>query len=147
MEFLDPGELREDELELVLVVRQPEVPPRGWVPGYVFEMRIDGQRVGAIHFRAGTTEILERYSGHIGYGVDPPFRGRRLASRSLRLLLPFIRRHGLATLWITCNPDNLASRRTCELVGAAFVEIVPLPPDNDQYLEGDREKCRYRLDL
>jgi tagatose 1,6-diphosphate aldolase len=33
------------------------------------------------------------------------------------------------------------------LAGAVFVEIVPLPPNNDQYLEGEREKCRYRIDL
>ena len=43
------------------------------------------------------------------------------------------RRHGLATVWITCNPDNRASRRTCELTGAQLVEIVDLPADNDKY--------------
>ena len=36
----------------------------------------------------------------------------------MRLLLPLARRHGLQTVWITCNPDNWASRRTCELAGA-----------------------------
>ena len=51
----------------------------------------------------------------------------------------------MTELWITCNPDNLASRRTCELAGAEFMGIVDLPPDSDMYLEGERQKCRYLL--
>jgi tagatose 1,6-diphosphate aldolase len=62
------------------------------------------------------------------------------------LLLPLARSHGLMTIWITCNPDNFASRRTCELAGATLVEIVDLPEDNDMYQRGERQKCRYRLD-
>lgn len=147
MEFLDPGELREDDLELVLVVRQPANPSKGYVPGYVFELRVGSATAGTIQFRAGSTHTLDMYSGHFGYGVEPAFRGHRYASRAVRLLLPFVRRHGLTTVWITSNPDNIASRRSCELAGGTFVEVVPLPEDNDQYIEGDREKCRYRLDL
>jgi predicted acetyltransferase len=52
----------------------------------------------------------------------------------------------LQTVWITCNPDNWASRRTCELAGAELVEIVDLPEDNDMYRKGKRRKCRYRLE-
>jgi tagatose 1,6-diphosphate aldolase len=51
----------------------------------------------------------------------------------------------LNELWITCNPENVASRRTCEFAGAEFVEIVDLPTNIDMYLEGERQKCRYRL--
>jgi tagatose 1,6-diphosphate aldolase len=61
--------------------------------------------------------------------------------------MPLARRHGLYALWITCNPENVASRRTCELTGAEFVEIVDLPPESDMYERGERRKCRYRLDL
>ncbi|MEL6440452.1 MAG: hypothetical protein AAFQ80_14485 [Cyanobacteria bacterium J06621_8] len=43
--------------------------------------------------------------------------------------------------------DDLASRRTCEILGGKLIEIIDLPPDNDQYLDGDLQKCRYRLDL
>ena len=79
--------------------------------------------------------------------MHPPHRGHRYAARSVRLLLPLARAHGFTTLWITCNPDNWPSRRTCELAGGTLVEIVDLPPDNDMYLEGERQKCRYRFDL
>jgi predicted acetyltransferase len=50
-------------------------------------------------------------------------------------------------LWITCNPENVASRRTCELVGGELVDIVDLPVDSDMYKEGARQKCRYRVKL
>ena len=87
------------------------------------------------------------YGGHIGYGVLPRYRGHRYAARACKLLFPLARRHGLNPLWITCNPDNIASRRTCELAGGKLVEIVDLPEDIDMYQAGERQKCRYRFDL
>jgi tagatose 1,6-diphosphate aldolase len=61
--------------------------------------------------------------------------------------MPLARRHGINPLWITCNPDNHASRRTCERLGATLVEIVPVPVGHTLYQRGEREKCRYRVDL
>jgi tagatose 1,6-diphosphate aldolase len=102
---------------------------------------------GGIGLRIGSNQKIEMYYGHLGYHVYPPARGRHYAERSVRLLLPLARRHGLTTLWITCNPDNLGSRRTCEHLGATLVSIVPVPEDDTLYARGDREKCRYRLNL
>jgi tagatose 1,6-diphosphate aldolase len=102
--------------------------------------------MGHINLRIGNSEKIF-YGGHIGYGVNEKFRGQHYAARSCRLLFPLAKHHGLTTIWITCNPDNMASRRTCELAGGKFVDIVDLPKGNDQYLRGDRQKCRYRFDL
>ena len=57
------------------------------------------------------------------------------------------RRHGLSVVWITCNPDNWPSRRTCERLGGTLVEIVKLPEDNDMYQAGEREKCRWAVPI
>jgi tagatose 1,6-diphosphate aldolase len=83
----------------------------------------------------------------VGYGVrarlpGPPFRGT--GAPVVAAIGPPAR---LSELWITCNPENVASRRTCEFAGAEFVEIVDLPPHVDMYREGERRKRRYRLDL
>ena len=147
--FLDPGRLVDGELELVLVRRDPGDDSWDWSPTYIFEMRhtIRGVRMGTISLRIGHTENLEKYAGHIGYYVSPPYRGHRYAARSCRLLLPLAKQHGINPVWITCNPDNLPSRRTCEIVGAVYVETVPVPRDHILYLQGDRYKCRYRVDL
>ncbi len=148
-EFHEPGKLVDGDLELVLIEKYPGDPAKNYVPAYKFRMTLAGQdqEIGRIEFRAADTEHIVVYGGHIGYGVVPEYRGHRYAARSCRLLLPLARTHGLKTLWITCNPDNLASRRTCELAGARLVEVVDLPEDTDMYQRGERQKCRYRLDL
>jgi predicted acetyltransferase len=148
-QFLDPGVLKDGELELVLVRNIPADPIKGWVAAYEFEMRVAGTAnpVGRVFFRAAKNRLLELYRGHIGYGVDARHRGRHFAGRAVRLLLPFFRRHGFSEIWITCNPENVASRRTCERIGATLVEIVVLPETEEMYARGDRRKCRYRVDL
>ncbi len=103
--------------------------------------------MGRLSLRIGHTEHIEKYAGHIGYSVDPPFRGRRLAARSCLLILPLARAHGINPLWITCNPDNVASRRTCEIIGSTLVETVPIPPSDPLYSWDTKWKCRYRVDL
>lgn len=145
--FIEPGRLVDGELELVVAQTTPGDPPRGWVPAYVFEMRVGGHKAGGLNLRVGNTRDLIMYGGHIGYGVDPDYRGHHYAERACRLLLPLAKAHGLNPLWITCSPDNAASRRTCERLGAELVEIVKLPKDCDMYKRGEREKCRYKIDL
>jgi tagatose 1,6-diphosphate aldolase len=148
-EFRDPGKLIDNDLELVLVEKYPGDPAINYVPAYKFRMSLVGQEeeIGHIELRVGNTNDIAMYGGHIAYGVEPDYRGRRYAARACRLLFPLARSHGLTELWITCNPDNIASRRTCELAGAKLVEIVDLPEDTDMYQEGERQKCRYRIDL
>jgi predicted acetyltransferase len=148
-QFRDPGLLRDRELSALLAAHNPADPTKGWVPSYDFDLRLEGfgETVGTIILRVGNTAAIELYGGHVAYSIDPKYRGRHYAERGVRLVLPLAQQHGLSTIWITCNPDNWPSRRTCERLGAELVEIVPLPPDNDMYSLGDREKCRYRLKL
>lgn len=133
--------------------RELPIMGRSRPPSYTFWMRLRDAPVdvpemaGTISLRIGETEDLRRYLGHVGYGVYPPARGRNLAERSTRLLLPLAKHHGLNELWITANPENIASRRTCERLGGTLVETVDLPIGHPLYLRGDRQKCRYRIDL
>ena len=147
--FDDVGVLRDRDLWLELRAREPENPARGWVPAYRFAMRLDGvdHAVGRLGFRVGTTHTIERYAGHLGYEVSPAYRGNRLAERSCRLILPLARRHGFHELWITCNPDNWPSRRTCERLGAELIDTVDVPRDSDVFAPGSERKCRYLLAL
>ena len=130
---------------------EPANPGRRRVPMYHFWMRLRPEfhvpvpMGGSITLRAATTPDIEMYYGHIGYGVYPPARGRRLAERACRLLLPLARHHGLNPLWITTDPENHPSRRTCERLGAELVEIVDVPVGHTLYQRGEKRKCRYRL--
>jgi predicted acetyltransferase len=134
--------------------RQPGDPEKGLVPAYHFWMRLRPESglpsvtiAGGINLRVAHTTNLEMYLGHIGYTVYPPARGRQYAARAVRLLLPLARRMGINPLWVTCNPENVASRRSCERAGGTFVDVVRLPADHPLYQRGERQKCRYRFDL
>ena len=130
---------------------------RTHVPAYHFWMRAapppstadqsTPRIAGGIALRIGDTPDLRWYIGHIGYNVYPFARGQHFAERAARLLLPLAKRHGLARVWITCNPENEPSLRTCQRLGAVYVDTVDLPRSHALYARGERQKCRYRLDL
>lgn len=160
--FHDTGVLVDGDLRLRLHGTLQGDARRGIVPEYIFDMvravepgGPDGPGgpdrpatvMGRLTLRIGHTEHIEKYAGHIGYSVDPPYRGRRLAARSCLLILPLARAHGINPLWITCNPENAASRRTCEIIGSTLVETVPIPPSDPLYRWDTKWKCRYRMDL
>jgi tagatose 1,6-diphosphate aldolase len=147
--FDDVGVLRDRDLWLELRAREPENSARGWVPAYRFAMRLDGvdHAVGRLGLRIGSNQTIQKYAGHIGYEVSPAFRGSHLAERSCRLVIPLARRHGFREIWITCNPDNWPSRRTCERLGAELIDIVDVPRDSELYAPGNERKCRYLLAL
>lgn len=145
--FYAPGVLAESELRLELRKTLLDAGGAETLPTYCFRLlhTADGAELGFINLRVGSGENLTLYRGHIGYGVESAFRGRGYAVRACRLLPPLARRHGLDPLWITCSPDNIASRKTCERLGARLVEIVIVPEDTEACRAGARVKCRYCL--
>ena len=147
--FYEPGRLQDGLLTLVLRRTYKGSRPLGLAPNYAFAMTHaeTGAHLGDIDLRLSNDHYITHYAGHIGYGVNRPYRGHHYAARACRLLLPLAKKHGLDPLWITCNPDNLASRKTCEALGATLEEIVSVPPGSDLFRRGEREKCRYRVDL
>lgn len=153
------AEVTRDQLEKYVrefpLGRHKPDPSKGLVPAYSFWMRlrpISGfeppvMMAGGLSLRIGHTENLESYLGHIGYTVYPPARGRHLAERAVRLILPLARRHGVDPVWITCNPDNFASRKTCARLGGILINTVPLPEGHPLFNRGERQKCRYLIDV
>jgi tagatose 1,6-diphosphate aldolase len=144
---LAPRPLREGELELLLRDVLDPATSRWGVQAYLFEIALRGARVGSLSLRIGATPNILLYAGHIGFSGEEAHRGQRLAERATRLVLPFARAAGLDALWLTCDPRNLASRRTIERLGAQFVEEIAIPPDYESHARGERAKRRYRLDL
>ena len=131
--FVTPPIMIDGDLELKLVKTFPSTPEKEWfVPVYTFAMvNTKTQDVmGDVDLRVGLTEKLKVFGGHLGYGVAEPYRGHRYATRSCRLLLPFIRQLDINPVVITCAPDNLPSVKTIEALGADListkdVEIEP----------------------
>ena len=126
--ILGPGYLGNKEIHLVLANLTRAVPEKGYLPAYFFQIRRcrDETLLGSCTLRVGETAAIA-YSGHIGYAIAPEHRGNRYAAKALSLLLPLGFRCGLRQIVITCQPDNLASRRTCLLAGGVFAGIVSVP--------------------
>lgn len=149
--FPDPSSLLLNDGTLNLVLKR-ELLGRAAidrVPAYLFEIQLAQTQtpIGEIDIRIGDTHYLRMYAGQVGYHINAPFRGQRYAARACQLIRELALLHSMPRLWITCNPDNLASRRTCELIGAQFIEEVRVPWATELFWRGDRRKCRYLWDL
>lgn len=139
--------LDDSDLRLHVIERLPAGNPIWGVPSIRFEPRLGDIGVGHLNLRISDAPRIHKFTGHIGYGIKPEWRGRRLAERACRLVLPIARAEGMRTVWITCNPDNIASIRTLENLGAVYVDTLDLTPDYAAWARGDRQKRRYRIDL
>lgn len=144
--FLETSFLEDEEIYLDLVKTTSTDPDKNWLPAYYFTIRLkSGEKIGYCDLRIGYNQNVY-YGGNIGYGVHTNFRGHHYAGKACRLLFLLAKKHGMDYLIITCDPDNIASRRTCEYVGGILQEIVDLPEENDMYQEGARQKCIYRFE-
>jgi tagatose 1,6-diphosphate aldolase len=143
--FFDPGSLVDGDLELVLASAEYRDTRRGVVPQYEFDLRKTGTTLtmGLIKLRILLTDELTLYGGNLSYDVDKDYRGHKYAARGCRLLFPLAKRHGLKSLLITCAPDNAASRRTCELIGAQYVDLIKVEIEPGKY----RPTCRFVVSL
>lgn len=146
--FLNTSFLVSDEIQLCLRKTVDGDREKGWLPAYHFSIcDKQGREMGVCDLRIGHN-LNTYYGGNIGYRVKEEYRGRHYAGKACLLLFELAKKHNMDHLIITCNPDNYASRRTCEYVGCRLVEIVRLPEDNSMRLEdGETEKCIYRIEL
>ena len=146
-EFLDTANLADSEITLRLEGIKP-IEERGGVPSYSFSIcdAASGDRMGHLSFRVGHNDNLY-YHGNIGYSVEPPYRGRHYAEKACRLAFRLARLHGMETLIITCDPDNAASRKTCEHLGAGLLEIADIPIGHYLHSAATPQKCIYLVHL
>jgi predicted acetyltransferase len=80
----------------------------------------DSEFVGYLALRHSLTPWLLEEGGHIGYAVRPSRRREGHASRALMLALGEAARLGLEQVLVTCDEDNLGSRRTIEIAGGRY---------------------------
>lgn len=76
--------------------------------------------VGFLALRHELNDWLLHEGGHIGYSVRPSRRREGIASRTLGLGLLRAGRRGLERVLLTCDEDNVGSRRTIESHGGVY---------------------------
>ena len=122
-------------------------PEKRFVPARHYDICLpDGTPVGKCCLRLGHNDKTY-VGGNIGYSVDEPYRGHRYAAKACALLFREAKERGMDHVFITCVPENAASRRTCELAGGRLVEKVAIPEDDEMYAQGKREVLVFRFDL
>ena len=114
----------------------------GEVYDYIIAPHGVRREAGRISLRMGESEFVY-YFGHIGYHVDPSFRGNHFAMRACELLRPLIEAAGKSSVVITCDPDNWASRKTCIRLGCELEREVDVPLRIQKRWLISERKCRY----
>lgn len=134
------------EIELYLSSAGFQEEGSGIRDGYTFDICLPGRKkpIGYISLRLGESPALY-YLGHIGYRIHQDFRGHSYAGKALRLLIPLMRKEKLLHPVITTNPNNPASRKTCEKLGCRLERIAPVPFEHREVCSGALYKCRYIL--
>jgi predicted acetyltransferase len=88
--------------------------PAGYVPSTTLWWMDGTEYLGRIAIRHRLTASLREVGGHIGYDVRPSARRRGHATAMLRAALPVARGLGIASALITCDVDNVGSRKVIE---------------------------------
>ncbi len=97
--------------------------PAGWVNGTYLWMVDDDTVVGRISLRHTLTPWLLELGGHIGYAVRPSARRRGYATAALGQMLPVAHALGIDPVLVTCDQDNVGSRKTIEANGGVLEDI------------------------
>jgi len=123
----DPAEEFEPYMRRVNAWSLGEGLPEGFVPNS-FLVGVVGERiVGRLSLRHELNEDLKAYNGHIGYAVIHSERRKGYATDMLKQSLVLCRELGIHRVLISCDTDNLASRRVIEKQGGVLERITELP--------------------
>jgi len=102
----------------------PHTPrPAGWVTGTFLWMVDDDTVVGRISLRHVLTPWLLEVGGHIGYAVRPSARRRGYATAGLGMMLGVAAEHGIDPVLVTCDEDNVGSRKVIEANGGVLEDV------------------------
>lgn len=98
-----------------------------FVPNTYFVGIINKTVVGRVSFRHHLNPFLERIGGHIGYCVIPSQQRKGYATEMLKQALDFGRTLGLNKVLITCDTNNIGSKKVIENNGGIFESISNEP--------------------
>jgi predicted acetyltransferase len=94
--------------------------PPGYVPGTTLWWADGQEYLGRLTIRHRLTPSLLELGGHIGYDIRPSARRRGHATAMLAAARPVARGLGLDPVLITCDEDNIGSRKVIEANGGVL---------------------------
>ncbi len=138
------AEFSDGEIDLIPVDEWPADEEMGFGEEFNWIIAPSGRHreMGRISLRLGESPCIYAY-GHIGYHVDPPYRGHGFAGKACRLLVPLIRSRGKESVVITWDADNWGSRNIYESLGCELERTIQVPAWIRAHCSISRVKCRY----
>lgn len=102
------------------LARQETPRPEGKVPETLLWWVDGDEYLGRLSIRHELTDALREFGGHIGYVVRPSARRQGHARAMLAAALPITRGLGIDPALLTCDADNVGSRRVIESSGGVL---------------------------
>jgi predicted acetyltransferase len=119
----DPRPIRRNPaacVERLAAIERGENLPADFVPQSTRWLVHAGTLVGETRIRHGLTPKLELEGGHVGYFIHPDHRSRGYGHLILARALDHLAGRGIDRALLTCNADNVASRRIILTAGGVF---------------------------
>lgn len=83
-----------------------------------------GRIYGALSFRHELNPYLEDFGGHIGYGIRKSEQGKGYGTLQLKLMLKKLAQTDYDSILVTCDEDNLRSKKVIEHHGGRLLEKI-----------------------
>jgi predicted acetyltransferase len=140
-------DVESDELLLKLFGALPVNIEKEFVPRYVFDivLKNENKKIGFITIRAALTQKLLIRGGHNGYGIDEKYRGHNYAEKAMMMLKPLLKDLLGGKILITCDTDNISSRKTIERIGGKLIRIEKQIENPEENIKKDC--CYYQMNL
>ena len=100
----------------------------------------DNRMVGCMQVHHVLNEQMKNITGHVGYSVRPSERRKGYATTMLAKAKDYLTVFGFSEMYISCLPENEASRRTILANSGEYLETVYLDADGV-----DLERYRIKL--
>lgn len=97
---------------------------QGFVPNTYLVGVVENRIVGRVSIRHVLNDFLASVGGHVGYGVVPSERQKGYGTKMLNLALPVAASLGISRVLVTCDDDNVGSRKIIEKNGGVFEGLV-----------------------
>ena len=108
----------------------------GFVTAHTFFALDNDKIVGIINARHELNDYLLNFGGHIGYSVRKSERRKGYAKAMLSYTVDFLFSLGIEKILITCDKNNIASKRTIESCGGIL---------ENEVITEDRTTLRYLI--
>jgi len=114
--------------------------PKEYVPSFSYVACIDDEIIGSFNIRPIMNEKVEKYSGNIGYLMNPIYRNKGLGTKMLNLCLKECQKFNLKEVIITCKESNVGSQKVIKNNNGKFIEKVYSEDKNSTMF-------RYRIEV